>query len=115
MGASENNRRPGEILAKAVQRAAAELEVTPQQLGLSLGSEESNLRAFIDPESSEGFRARQFILIFQYLHALMGNDTRAMAHWVKTKNREFTVAPIDKMQTAQGLEKVTAYLESRKS
>lgn len=115
MGASENNHRSGEILTKAVQRAAAELEITSRQLALILGTDESNLKTFIDPESSEGFRARQFILIFRCLHALMGNDSSAMAHWLKTKNREFTSAPIDRMQTGWGLEEVIAYLESRKS
>ncbi|QBM17274.1 hypothetical protein MARI_13810 [Marinobacter sp. JH2] len=110
MSYSENNPQAGQILAKAAKRAAAALEITPQQLALILGTDERDLEISIEPESNQGFRARQFIQIFQQLQSLLGSNS-AMAHWVATNNREFRSAPIDVMQTELGLDEVHAYLE----
>lgn len=112
MSAFENKRRSGEILMRAAKRAARELEITSRQLALILGTDKTDLGSFLDPESCEGLHARQFILVFRYLQALTGNNSCAMAHWVKTKNREFASVPVDRMQTTRGLGEVVAYLES---
>jgi hypothetical protein len=111
MGSSENNLRPGDILAKAVERAASPLGLTSGQLALILGINESDLGASIDPESRVGIRARQLIQIYQHLYALTGNDSSKMTHWMKTRNRQFTSAPIDRMQNTLGLEEIITYLE----
>jgi len=112
MSTTGNHPRSDEILTNAVKRAATGLGINSRQLALILSTDESNLETSIDPESHEGFRARQFILIFRHLQALLGNNSSAMAHWVETENREFESTPIDRMQTALGLNEVIAYLES---
>ncbi len=112
MSAFVNKRRPGEILMEAAKRAAGELEITSRQLALILGVDKTDPGSFLDPDSSEGLHARQFILVFRYLQGLTGNNSRAMAHWVRTKNREFSSAPVDRMQATNGLDKIIAYLES---
>ena len=111
MGSSENNLRPGDILAKAVERAASPLGLTSGPLALILGINESDLGASIDPESSVGIRARQLIQIYQYLYALTGNDISKMTHWIKIGNQQFKSAPIDRMQNTLGLEEIITYLE----
>ncbi|WP_417521969.1 antitoxin Xre/MbcA/ParS toxin-binding domain-containing protein [Marinobacter sp.] len=112
MDASRNKPKAGEVLAKAVKRASQELGVGSCQLALILGTDKSKFVTYIDPESIEGFRARRLILIFRYLHILLGGESSSMAHWVKTKNRKFSSSPIECMQTASGLDEIIAYLES---
>jgi hypothetical protein len=111
MASPENNLRPGDILAKAVERAASPLGLTSGQLALILGVDERDLGATIDPESRAGIRARQLIRIYQHLYALTGNDSSKMTHWMKTRNRQFASAPIDRMQNTLGLEEIITYLE----
>lgn len=112
MEPSQNNPSASHVLAKAVARAASALGLTAKQLALTLGINESHLGDPIDPDSSEGARARQLVMIFKQLHALTGGDSDAIADWMKKRNRQFSSAPIDLTQTQQGLNDITAYLES---
>lgn len=69
---------------------------------------ESDLGGPIDPESTEGFRVRQLIKTYKYLNALTRNNSGTMTHWFRTKNRQLRLAPIDLMQTEQGLNEITS-------
>lgn len=110
----------GEVLAKAALRAARDLQLTAAQyvdaLGVDVtgpnGAYAMEAGAPIDPHSDAGPRALQLIRIYQRLHALTGNDRTAMAHWMRTENRQLGSRPIDSVSTTEGLGQITPYLES---
>lgn len=70
------------------------------------------LRLALPPSVNAELRTRQLVQIYLHLHALTGNDSAAMTHWMQTKSRQFGSSPIERMQTADGLDQTLAYLES---
>lgn len=114
MTISENPANPSDVLTKAAVRAASALGFTNTQLARIVDIEEVSLNAPIDPASETGLRARQIIQIYQHLHALTGNDSKAITHWMQTKSRRLGSSPIDRMQTSDGLDRTLSYLESLK-
>jgi len=101
-----------DVLKKASIRAASALGITSAQLARVIGIDEASLDESIDPAGDAGLRARQLVQIYLHLHALTGNDSAAMTHWMQTKSRQFGSSPIERMQTADGLDQTLAYLES---
>lgn len=110
----------GEVLAKAVLRAARGLQLTAAQCVVALGVDvidpdgayAMEAGAPIDPHSDAGLRALQLIRIYQRLHAQTGNDRTAMAHWMRTENRQLGSRPIDLLTSKENLGQIEAYLES---
>ena len=108
-GATANH---SEVLTKATLRAAFALDINEIQLGRILGVDEACLASAIEPASRSGQRAKQLIRICQHLSARTGNDEAAMSQWMSTSNRRFVCSPRERVQTAEGLDEVTAYLDS---
>ena len=103
---------PSEVLAKAISLAAVVLDINENQLAAILGVDIAFLAVAIEPASCTGLRALQLIRIYQRLSAITGNDNAAMSQWMTTTNRRFDCSPRELMQTAEGLDEVTSYLDS---
>jgi len=107
--ASENS---STVLAKATLRAAFALDINEMQLARILGVDEKCLGTEMDPASWLGQRAQKLIRIYQYLSARFGNDDAGVSQWMRTSNRRFGCSPRERLQKAEGLDEVIAYLES---
>ncbi|MAB50386.1 MbcA/ParS/Xre antitoxin family protein [Marinobacter sp.] len=103
---------PSTVLAKATMRAAFALDINEMQLARILGVDEKCLGTEIDPASWLGQRAQKLIRIYQYLSARAGNDDAGVSQWMRTSNRRFGCSPRERLQKAEGLDEVMAYLES---
>lgn len=103
---------PSTVLAKATLRAALALDINEIQLARILDIDEACLASAIEPASRSGQRAQQLIRIYQHLSARTGNDKAAMSQWMRTSNRRFVCSPRERVQAAEGLDEVTAYLDS---
>jgi len=109
---SEDTATPSEVLVKTTLRVVAALQIDETQLATILGVDKALLTVAIEPASCQGLRALQLIRIYQRLSAITGNDNATMSQWMTTTNRRFDCSPIKLMQTAEGLDEVTFYLDS---
>ncbi|GAA3969987.1 MbcA/ParS/Xre antitoxin family protein [Allohahella marinimesophila] len=102
------------MLTKALVRASEGLGMTRDELAHVLGRNRTGLiRDGIDPKGKTGELALLLIRIYQALFVLVGGDSKAMKHWVKTENRAFgNVRPLDRLQKVEGLVQVAQYLDA---
>ena len=106
------------VLAKAVSRAADLAGLSGRELAAILGVSPSTLSRMsrggrgIDPESKEGELALLFLRVFRSLDALLGGDAEKCRQWLRAYNRHLVGVPVDLLQTAQGLVRVTDYLDA---
>jgi hypothetical protein len=77
-----------------------------------MGIDGENPDAATDPAGDAGLRARQLVQIYLHLHALTGNDSAAMTHWMQTKSGQLDSSTVERMQTIGGLDQTLSYLES---
>jgi hypothetical protein len=112
MASLKSNISPSEVLAKAVLRTAVALKIDEKHLAKILSLDKAFLTVAIEPVNCPGLRAQQLIRIYQRLSAITGNDDAAISHWMTTSNRRFDCSPRNRMQTGEGLDDVTYYLES---
>jgi len=106
------------VLTKAVTRAAALFGLSNRDLAAILGVSPSSLSRMargdrtIDPESKEGELALLFLRVFRSLDALLGGDAEKCRQWLHAHNRHLAGVPADLLYTAQGLVRVTDYLDA---
>ena len=112
---------PSGVLTQAVARAADHLSLTGRELAAVLGVSPSSLSRMsrggraIDPESKEGELALLFLRVFRSLDALLGGDAEKCRQWLRAYNRHLAGVPAGLVQTAQGLVRVTDYLDALRS
>jgi transcriptional regulator with XRE-family HTH domain len=106
------------VLTKAVERAAGLLQVSDRELAGILGVSPSSVSRLsrggraIDPASKEGELALLFLRAFRSLDALLGGDAFKSRAWLRAYNRHLAGVPAELLQSAQGLVRVTDYLDA---
>lgn len=113
--------RSGHILAKAVTRAAAQLQLSRQHIAAIIGVSEETValvqHEIVDLEPNTGPFRHAILLIRLYLSlkVLTAGDLRTAALWMASQNAALSTSPIDKIQTKNGLIEVVSYLDGRQS
>lgn len=60
-------------------------------------------------------RFKLVLRLYQSLGALLGHETANIASWLRTKNLDFAMCPIDLMQTEAGLRALCDYADGYRS
>lgn len=119
--AIETKPAEGEVLAKALVRAADQLALPARLLGVVVGLSEptvSRLKRgrFALERGTKPFElALLFIRFFRSLDAIIGGDEAVARAWLRADNLALGGKPIEKIQTVSGLVDVIAYLDARRA
>ena len=106
------------LVASAVCKAADALGLKRSQLAATIGVSEPTLSRlkrgqYGVPEGKPYELALLLIRIYRALYAIVGGDTQAMQHWLKTPNRHFNLrAPAELIQKVDGIALVAQYLDA---
>ena len=104
---------PGQVLGKAVLRAAERLGISRDELGRVIGRDRSSIsRSGVAPESKSGELALLLIRCYRSLAVMVDDDPAQIRHWMATKNRHTGGIPRRQIQTVPGLVAVTGYLDA---
>jgi len=103
------------VLVTAVQRAGNRVGLTRDQLNTLIGSDLTAFRPNDALPNDSAARALKLIRVYECLCVLVGNDNKAMAHWMTTQNHRFGSAPIDLIHARSGLDEMLEYLEWMRS
>jgi hypothetical protein len=111
----------GAVLAKAVVRAASQLNVTAKVLASVLGLSEPSISRMkrgeyaLDPATKPFEFAVLFVRMFRSLDAIVGGDVAVARAWLDNDNTALNGRPVDKIQSISGLMDVIAYLDARRA
>ena len=111
----------GDVVTKAVLRAAEQLGVTTRAFSSLIGvSEESLSRLKTDnfslaPGTKPFELAVLFVRLFRSLDARAGGDPEVARAWLVDSNAALDGRPVDKIRTITGLLNVIAYLDARRA
>lgn len=103
-------------LSKAVARSAERLSISQPLLAQILGVSPATVTRFyagdyhLEPSRKEWECARLFVRLFLSLASIVGDENTAR-QWLFSENRALNARPIDLIGHAEGLERVTCYLE----
>jgi uncharacterized protein (DUF2384 family) len=121
MAREEQAQRPrqGEVVAKALVRAARRLGLSQGELAEVLGASAASIsRTFagerpIAPESAEGRHALLFLRVFRSLDTLVGGDADKARLWLEARNSHLAGRPPrDLLFSTVGLVRVADYLDA---
>jgi uncharacterized protein (DUF2384 family) len=108
----------GQVLSKAVVRAAGMLALSQRELARIIGvSEATASRLFagrfqLAPERAKEWElAVLFVRLFRSLDALWGHDESARA-WLRSDNLGLGARPIELLASIEGLVRVVGYLDA---
>jgi transcriptional regulator with XRE-family HTH domain len=107
-----------QVLAKAVVRAAKELELSQSEVAEILGTSTASMSRTwsgarsLEAASAEGRHALLFVRLFRSLDALVGGDAAKARLWLRAQNRHLGGAPLRMLTTTQGLVHVAEYLDA---
>ena len=109
--------RAGEILGRAVVRAAKALGLNQKALGATLGLSEASVSRLargrpIAPQSKEGELAALFVRLFRSLDTLVGGDEPKARAWLAAHNVHLRGTPSALIRSVTGLTHVTDYLDA---
>lgn len=112
-----NTPDPGHTLCKALFKAKEYLGLKQSDLALVIGLDRSSItrikqKGALSPETKAGELAMYVIRIFRSLYALMGDNEKAIQHWMATFNKHLNGRPDELIQHAQGLVQVMGYLDA---
>jgi uncharacterized protein (DUF2384 family) len=109
----------GEVVAKAVVRAARRLGLSQLELAEVVGTSAASMsRTFagerpIAPESAEGRHALLFLRVFRSLDTLVGGDADKARLWLEARNEHLAGrAPRELLASTVGLVRVADYLDA---
>lgn len=111
----------GAVLAKAVVRAASQLNVTAKVLASVLGLSEPSISRMkrgeyaLEPATKPFEFAVLFVRMFRLLDAIVGGDVAVARAWLDNDNTALNGRPVDKIQSISGLMDVIAYLDARRA
>jgi transcriptional regulator with XRE-family HTH domain len=116
-GAPESGVDPAPVLAQAVMRAAALLDLTQKQLAAILGVSEASVSRLergrgIEPTTKEGELAALFLRMWRSLDALVGGEDEKARAWFHAENDHLRGAPAERVQNVTGLVDVADYLDA---
>jgi uncharacterized protein (DUF2384 family) len=108
---------PGEVLTRAVIRAAERLAIPQKELARVLGVSASSVSRLpeersIDPSSKEGVLAVLFLRVYRSLDAVVGGNEEAARTWFHAKNHHLRGVPAELIQTVPGVVSVVEYLDA---
>jgi antitoxin Xre/MbcA/ParS-like protein len=106
----------GDVLTRAVRRAADRLGLAQKDLASLLGVSASTVSRFaqrpLDPRSKEGELAVLFVRLYRSLDALVGGQDDAARSWLHAENSHLGGTPARLVQTVTGLVHVIEYLDA---
>lgn len=107
----------GQVLAKAVLRAAAQLGLNQGELARVLGIHRTAVSRLkggrpLDPGTKEGELALLLIRVARSLFALAGGDETWMRHFMTTPNRLTGGVPAEQLRSVQGLVQVVQVVDA---
>ena len=107
----------GQVLAKAVLRAATQLGLNQGELAQVLGIHRTAVSRLkrgrpLDPSSKEGELALLFVRVARSLYALAGGDEAWMRHFMSTPNRLTGGVPAEQVRSVQGLVQVLQVVDA---
>ena len=113
--------REGQILSKAVARAAALLGVDDEDLSTVLGIPGALIPRMRDglhgfEPGTNGFDAAVlFVRLFRSLDAIVGGNTNLACAWLRNHNTAFNASPLEKIKNGVGLNEVVDYLDAQRA
>lgn len=107
----------GEILSRALVRAARIAGLTQRDLARVLGISEATATRIargrsIDPDSKEGELAVLFLRMFRSLDAILGGHEENMRRWMHAENLHVRGVPAEMIESVTGLLHVVEYLDA---
>ena len=111
----------GEIVTKAVLRAADYLGVKGEKLAKVLGlstTTVSRMRAgnYVLQRGEKPFElAVLFVRLFRSLDAIIGGDEAVARAWLRNENTMLDGVPLENIQTVSGLVDAISYLDARRA
>ena len=111
----------GAVLARAVVRAASQLNITAKVLASVLGLSEPSISRMkrgdyaLEPATKPFEFAVLFVRMFRSLDAIVGGDVAVARAWLDNDNTALNGRPVDKIQSISGLMDVIAYLDARRA
>lgn len=104
------------VLAKAVLRAASQLDMNQSELGAVLGMHRTAVSRLgrngaLDPESKQGELALLLVRLARALFALAGGDSEWMRHFMRSENVVTGGVPVQQVTTIQGLVSVLTFVD----
>lgn len=108
----------GMVLSKALTRASEALGLNQRTVSTIIGaspatySRIANGGKALDPGSKHWELAALLVRTYRSLSAITGGDAEAMRAWLHAHNRALGGIPAERLQTAQGLVHVLAYLDA---
>ncbi|MEZ0171138.1 antitoxin Xre/MbcA/ParS toxin-binding domain-containing protein [Microvirga sp. TS319] len=104
------------IIAKALTRIAAWLDLSNQDLRAIIGVVDGNtVIASLASNEAASTNALLLIQLHVLLTGIVGGDAGAAGSWLKSYNVALEARPLELMQQRTGLKRVADYLESRGS
>jgi hypothetical protein len=109
---------PGEVLRKAVLRAATRLGLSQKDLGEIVGLSAASVSRLgskqiaLEPESKNGELALLFLRVYRGLDAVVGGDEEKARAWFFAKNTHVGGVPSERARTIEGLVDVAQYLDA---
>jgi transcriptional regulator with XRE-family HTH domain len=109
------------VVAKAFIRAGEKLKLTNRELAEIVGLSEASVSrvrsgdAKLLTNNKPRELATLFLRLYRSLDAIVGGDDMVSARWMRNANTALGGAPIDLIASAQGLVRVTDYLDSRRA
>lgn len=106
------------VLTKAVAEAARLLDLSDRELAAVLGVSPASVSRLtrglrtIEPASKEGELALLFLRVFRSLDGLLGGSREGARRWLRAHNHHLAGTPAELIATAQGLVRVTDYLDA---
>lgn len=110
------------VVAKAFIRAGEILKVSNRELATIIGLSDasvSRIRAGDARLLAQGGKPRElatlFLRLYRSLDAILGGDDSVSAMWLRNFNTALGGIPADLILSAQGLVRVTDYLDARRA
>jgi len=105
---------PGLVLCKALFNVREALDLKQAELGDIIGLNRSSVSRLqsLDPKSKTGELGLLLVRVYRSLFAMVGGDSEAMRHWLRTSNSHLGGEPLQLMASVQGLIHVVEYLDA---
>lgn len=109
------------ILRKALIRMADHLLFSRRELCSILGLSEASLsrlydeKRYIDPHSKEGEIALILLRLYRSLDVLFGGNQEQCQQWLRNENKHLGAIPAKLIQSIQGLNTTTQYLDAMRN
>lgn len=111
----------GQVVSKAVVRAAGRLGLSARALGGVIGLSEASVsrlkagRLALEPDTKPFELALLLIRLYRSLDSIAGGDEAVARAWLAGANLALGAPPAERIRTVTGLVDVIAYLDARRA